>query len=108
VSEFSPLTPEQQSQLDQLNHQQALAAWQARETERLAEVAKFAPLDGTVDLQALTEALEAVDGATTDLDTRNRISRLRTILAFDLAALLSRLAQLQVAEPQPVTLEPEA
>jgi len=28
-------------------------------------------------------------------------TRVRTILAFDLAALLGRLAQLQVAEPEP-------
>jgi len=79
--------------------------WQARETARLAELAKYAPLDGVIDIEAVGTALEAVDAQVSDLDTRNRITRIRTILAFDLAALLDRLAQLQVAEPMPVVQE---
>lgn len=81
--------------------EQAIADWQAREAARLAELAKFEPLDGVIDLDAANAALEAVDAQISDLETRNRITRIRTILAFDLGALLGRLAQLQVAEPEP-------
>jgi len=81
--------------------EQAIADWQAREAARLAELAKYEPLDGLVDLDAVNTALEAVDAQISDLETRNRITRIRTILTFDLGALLGRLAQLQVAEPEP-------
>ncbi|MGB3793439.1 MAG: hypothetical protein WA978_11955 [Sphingopyxis granuli] len=86
--------------------EQAIAEWQAREAARLAELAKFEPLDGVIDLDAANAALEAVDAQISDLETRNRITRIRTILAFDLGALLGRLAQLQVAEPEPLPPPP--
>lgn len=86
--------------------EQAIAEWQAREAARLAELAKFEPLDGVIDLDAANTALEAVDAQISDLETRNRITRIRTILAFDLGALLGRLAQLQVAEPEPLPPPP--
>lgn len=86
--------------------EQAIADWQAREAARLAELAKYEPLDGLVDLDAVNTALEAVDAQISDLETRNRITRIRTILAFDLGALLGRLAQLQVAEPEPLPPPP--
>ena len=86
--------------------EQAIADWQAREAARLAELAKYEPLDGLVDLDAVNTALETVDAQISDLETRNRITRIRTILAFDLGALLGRLAQLQVAEPEPLPPPP--
>ena len=101
-----PLTPEEQTTLDQLTYQQAMADWQARETARLALLAQLAPIGGIVDLPAVLNALEAVDTAGSDLETRNRLSRIRTILTYDLGALLDRLAQLQVAEPEPIAPEP--
>lgn len=96
------LTPEEQAQLEQLTYQKEYAAWQERETARLEELAQFAPLDGVLDCPALMDALELIDRATPDLETRNRVSRIRTILTHDLGALLDRLARLQIAEPEPV------
>jgi hypothetical protein len=102
------LTPEEKNQLEQLTYQQRHAAWQERETARLAELALLAPLDGVLDCPAVLAALELVDVGGADLETRNRISRIRTILTYDLGALLDRLARLQVAEPEPVAPEPVA
>lgn len=100
--EGEPLTPEELDQLRQLTYQQNLAAWGARNEDRLAQLSQLAPLDGLFDYSAINSALDQVDLAGVDIETRNRISRIRTILTHDLAALLDRLERLKVAEPKPV------
>lgn len=102
MSEFPPLTPEQQDQLDQLIHQQALADWQAAEDARLARLAVFTPLEGAIDLQLVLDRISAVELASGDFDTKTRIHRLRTVLSTDMRWLLDELARAQTPAPMPV------
>jgi len=100
MSDYPPLTEEEQTTLDQLTYQQAMADWAAREAARQAALAKLAPL-ANVDYSTISTALDAVQANGVDEDVLIRLTRIKTILRIDLQGLLDLKAKLEIAEPEP-------
>ena len=102
MSDYPPLTPEEEETLLTLQYQQAMAEWSAAETARLAELALFEPLDDCGDLPTVLAALTAIEESDVSEDVKARIDRIKIVLNVDLQALINRRAMLSVPIPEPI------
>lgn len=97
-----PLTPAEQAALAELNFRDALARWQEGEDTRLTTLATLVHIDGLIDVPAAIAKLNMVESAVGSIEMKNRVSRIRTILGTDLAALMAELDRVREPAPLPV------
>ncbi|WP_338445964.1 hypothetical protein V5F89_12515 [Pelagerythrobacter marensis] len=102
--EVQPLTPEEETQLTELQYRQAMTEWQTADDAREAELASLAPVVGALgDAAAIESLASTLEGAIEDLaeDNAKRLTRIVQILRFDAVKLANRHSQLQHPAPQP-------
>jgi hypothetical protein len=102
---IQPLSPEEQTQLAELQYREAMTAWSEGEDARLAKLAAIEPVANALgDLAAIDQTIGDLETAADNLDddAANRTRRVAQILRYDACALLELHEQLQTPQPEPV------